>query len=298
MATNHQTAKDVVLGMSELTSEDLAYLEPYLPDSGALSAQHHSGIESGGSQGPSGVKVGQKDDTLPFVTLTYASSLDGMISLAPGLRTTLSGPETKTMTHYLRLQHDAILVGVGTAIPDDPSLNCRYPGATLETQPRPIVLDPLGRWDYARSKLAQLTMDGQGKVPWLIHVRSVRELEHAAANFCEHVYPADHSRTSSEDSSSADGRLSWRVILTELKRRGIESVMIEGGATAIASLLAQPELVDSVIVTLAPTWLGAGGVAVTPAARSEGSLRVNAARLDAASWRQFGADAVLCGRPR
>ncbi|KAK3676572.1 2,5-diamino-6-(ribosylamino)-4(3H)-pyrimidinone 5'-phosphate reductase [Recurvomyces mirabilis] len=269
--------------IGELTSDDITYLQPYLPKDGALSAQHHGGVENGGSQGPSGLNARQKNDTLPFVTLTYASSLDGMISLAPGLRTTLSGPETKSMTHYLRLQHDAILVGVG---------------ATFETQPRPIVLDPLGRWDYARSKLAQLTTDGQGKVPWLIHVRSEVELEHAAADFCEHVYPAELSRTSSEDSSPAENRLSWRVILTELKRRGIESIMIEGGATIIASLLAQSELVDSVIVTLAPTWLGAGGVAVTPAARSDGSLRVNAARLDAASWRQFGADVVLCGRPR
>src|SRR4051812_7789929 len=84
----------------------------------------------------------------PHVTLTFATSLDSQLSLAPGVRTTLSGPRSKAMTHYLRSKHDAILVGVGTAIADDPGLNCRlhgvggYGGQGLEGQPRPLILDP------------------------------------------------------------------------------------------------------------------------------------------------------------
>jgi 2,5-diamino-6-(ribosylamino)-4(3H)-pyrimidinone 5'-phosphate reductase len=64
----------------------------------------------------------------PHVTLTYAQSLDGAIAAAPGVQTALSGPESKAMTHYLRSQHDGILVGIGTAMADDPSLNCRLEG--------------------------------------------------------------------------------------------------------------------------------------------------------------------------
>ena len=72
--------------------------------------------------------------------------------------------------------------------------------------------------------------------------------------------------------------------------------MIEGGATIINDLLARPDLVDSVVVTIAPTWLGQGGVSVSPQAKTENNERVNAARLKDTVWRQFGADVVLCGR--
>ncbi len=79
-------------------AEQAARLEPYLPEA--------------------------DDDRLirPWVLLTYAASLDGEIAAAPGVRTTLSGMESKAMTHYLRTRHDAICVGVGTAEADDPGL--------------------------------------------------------------------------------------------------------------------------------------------------------------------------------
>ncbi|KAK5110523.1 hypothetical protein LTR62_005715 [Meristemomyces frigidus] len=248
-----------------LSVDDIAFLEPYLPRS---------------------------KDELPFVTLTYASSLDGMISLAPGLRTTLSGSATKSMTHYLRQYHDAILVGVGTVIADDPSLNCRYPGADFEPQPRPIVVDPRARWDYESSKLVQLSLQGKGKKPLLVHVAHGVERKNQDDGVCEHAYlPAEGEGPDSNSSS-----LDWMSMLMEFKRRGMDSVMIEGGATIISALLRRPELIDSVIVTLAPTWLGAGGVTVQPAERHEGGERVNAARLMGTAWRQFGDDAVLCGR--
>ncbi|EHK99335.1 putative 5-amino-6-(5-phosphoribosylamino)uracil reductase [Glarea lozoyensis 74030] len=89
----------------------------------------------------------------PFTTLTFATSLDSQLALSPGAPTALSGPESKAMTHYLRSRHDAILIGVGTAVADNPSLNCRiegvggYGGEGLEGQPRPIVLDPRARWE-------------------------------------------------------------------------------------------------------------------------------------------------------
>jgi len=82
----------------------------------------------------------------PFVTLTYASSLDSQISLAPGVQTLLSGPLTKHFTHHLRSCHAAILVGVNTAIADDPGLNCRIRHIVQDAQPRPIILDPQARW--------------------------------------------------------------------------------------------------------------------------------------------------------
>ncbi|KAK6881255.1 2,5-diamino-6-ribosylamino-4(3H)-pyrimidinone 5'-phosphate reductase [Candida tropicalis] len=59
----------------------------------------------------------------PFVTLTYAQSLDSKIAAQPGQQTKLSHLETKTMTHYLRSKHDSIFIGIGTVLADDPKLN-------------------------------------------------------------------------------------------------------------------------------------------------------------------------------
>ena len=59
-------------------------------------------------------------------------------------------------------------------------------------------------------------------------------------------------------------QMPWPTILRTLKAKGIDSVMIEGGATVINTLLMMPELVDVCIVTIAPTWLGSGGVNVAP----------------------------------
>ena len=107
---------------------------------------------------------GKPDRLSPlFTTLTFATSLDSQLALSPGAPTALSGPQSKGMTHYLRSRHDAILIGVGTAVADNPSLNCRlegvggYGGRNLEGQPRPVVVDPTARWDFSEdSKIFQL----------------------------------------------------------------------------------------------------------------------------------------------
>ncbi len=265
-----------------LSGEEETFIAPYLPrqnDPVTTSAQEHV-------------------VSRPFVTLTYACSLDGMISLSPGVRTTLSGPETKSMTHYLRSYHDAILVGVNTAIADDPSLNCRYPGTDPATAIRPVVLDPRWRWSVDESKAMALANQREGKVPWVIHAAHVVA---RAPNFMfepERLLVDDDGLWSSDISWNPpeSDTLKWKAILKALWQKGIRSVMIEGGATVINDLLAEPGLVDSLIVTVAPTWLGQGGVTVSPAPKVQDEVRVNAARLKDTSWRQFGQDAVLCGR--
>lgn len=268
--------------ISELSSSDLEFLSPYLPEQGT---------------GPSTSIVQDGKGELPFVTLTYASSLDSMIALAPGLRTTLSGPETKAMTHYLRLRHDAILIGAGTAVTDDPALNCRYPGVTLETQPRPVIIDPNCRFRVAEKKVFQLAAEGQGKAPWIF-----TDLLTPPNNVLEgidgqYVIVAGDTEVKTPV-TQVSSKIAWVSILKALKRKGIDSVMIEGGATVINTLLAEPGLVDTVIITIAPTWLGTGGVAVAPAPRFASEQRTNAAWLDNTSWRQFGNDVVLCGQLR
>lgn len=234
------------------------------------------------------------------VTLTFATSLDSQLSLAPGVQTALSGPESKAMTHYLRSKHDAILIGVGTAEADNPSLNCRiagvggYGGDGLEGQPRPVVIDPRGRWQFdAESKVFKLAEEGKGKAPWVftkapLDVKRARLLQNAGGrNFVTGL------------EGCPEWRVSWNYVLKVLDAEHIRSVMIEGGGAIINDLLA-PEnigLVDVVIVTIAPTWLGKGGVQVCPDERVEQRARLPVARLTNVKWMPLGEDVVLCGSP-
>ncbi len=73
----------------------------------------------------------------PLVTLAYAQSLDGCIAIRKDQQLLLSGPESHLFTHQLRAAHDAILVGIGTILADDPKLTARLVNGP---HPQPVVL--------------------------------------------------------------------------------------------------------------------------------------------------------------
>jgi 2,5-diamino-6-(ribosylamino)-4(3H)-pyrimidinone 5'-phosphate reductase len=236
----------------------------------------------------------------PFVTLTFATSLDSQLAIVPGVQTALSGPQSKAMTHFLRSKHDAILIGVGTAIADNPSLNCRiegvggYGGEGLAGQPRPVVVDPHGRWQFTEeSKVFKLAKEGRGKAPFIVTSVEPSDARRAVLESVGGKYLVlglSHEKVQKAGST-------WHIVLDALKDRGIQSVMIEGGGFVINDLLgAGPaySLINSVIVTIAPTWLGKGGVQVCP---DGGSERLPVTRLQEVKWVPLGEDVVLCGRP-
>lgn len=275
MSGSQQVSRDAL----SYPESDRSFLEPY------LSPAHRSSSRS---------------NELPFVTLTFATSLDSSLSLSPDVQTALSGPQSKAMTHYLRSRHDAILIGVGTAIADNPSLNCRlegvggYGGEDLEGQPRPVVIDPHLRWDFdGRTKVFDLAARKMGKAPYivtssdsLLFAREVKLLKELGGRFIQ-IPPGP------------SGQLSWTTILEALRGLDISSVMIEGGAHVINALLGPNDapIVDSVIVTIAPTWLGKDGALVCPEARhDENGRRLPVARLKDVRWHPLGEDVVLSGR--
>lgn len=257
-----------------ISDADAAWLQPHLPSEAAIQSAKTLGR--------------------PFVTLTFATSLDSSLSLAPGVRTRLSGPESKAMTHHLRRHHAAILVGVGTVIADDPGLNCRTNGADLDAQPRPIVLDPRGRWGFTEhSKVFEVARAGKGLAPFVLTGAAAVDPERQA------VLEAHGGKFILLDTRDSDTRFDWPSILSVLHAEGLHSLMVEGGGQVINSLLhpSYQQLVDTVIATIAPTWLGRGGVVVSPdrVQRPDGTP-VPAARLAGAAWHQFGEDMVLCGK--
>jgi 2,5-diamino-6-(ribosylamino)-4(3H)-pyrimidinone 5'-phosphate reductase len=258
-----------------------AFLEPHLPPT-------VSSVES---------------NPYPFATLTFATSLDSQLALSPGTQTILSGPQSKAMTHYLRSRHDAILIGVGTAVADNPSLNCRVEGVGgyglegLQGQPRPIILDPAARWEFTEDhKIFQLAKQGRGKAPYIITNRNaVPGQKGSLLEECGGKFIA------LDTTITNDGKheLEWKNILKALQVEGLNSVMIEGGAAVVNSLMLPENMsfISSVIVTIAPTWLGKGGVVVSPDRRYDDvGSPIAAARLDGAKWYPLGEDIVLCGK--
>ena len=243
------------------------------------------------------------------MTLTYAQSLDSQISLRPGQRTTLSGIETKAMTQFLRTNHDAILIGAGTANADNPGLNTSFShdGVSivgLAEQPRPIILDPGRSWREEKcQKMFRLAKAGVGRAPWWLICEYPVEEEGAVSptdakrdeERIEKIKAVGGGIIKSGNYGNRDEGVEWEKILKAMWDTGIRSVMIEGGATVINDLLRarNQHLVTSVIVTIAPTYLGSGGVVVAPPRSMPDE---NEARLSQTTWIPFGQDVVMAGR--
>lgn len=182
------------------------------------------------------------------------------------------------MTHYLRAYHDAILVGVGTVLADDPKLTCRYGNFS---KIRPVVIDPKGKWTYSESTLSKLCRDNSALAPYIFINKNTKidpeekKCLEAQGGFY-HVLPLED-----------DYRDNWARILEALHAYGTESVMIEGGASVINSLLLCENLVDSIIITVGPVFLGKEGVEVSPLTQVE---------LKETKWWVGEKDSVLAAR--
>ncbi|MEQ8639307.1 MAG: bifunctional diaminohydroxyphosphoribosylaminopyrimidine deaminase/5-amino-6-(5-phosphoribosylamino)uracil reductase RibD [Alphaproteobacteria bacterium] len=207
----------------------------------------------------------------PFVTLKLASSLDGRIATAGGESRWITGPQSRAHAHGLRLSHDAVLVGIGTALSDDPALTCRLPGIAADdrlAQPVRIVVDP--RLDLPPT--ARLLSSAAGAV-WLLADEAAdgarrRRLEDLGARIL--ALP-----------SGADG-LAPSAMLQALGAAGLTRVLVEGGAGVAGRLLAAG-LVDQLVWYRAPLLVGGDGVAAVG--------HLNLARLaDARRFRRLSLD--------
>src|SRR5258708_3330412 len=105
------------------------------------------------------VRARKRPRERPFVTLAYAQSVDGSISIARGLRSALSGPESLRYTHALRAGHHGILVGVGTVLADDPELRVRL---VEGRDPQPVIVD-----SHLSTPLHAKLLAQAGRRPWI-----------------------------------------------------------------------------------------------------------------------------------
>ncbi|KAJ7492361.1 dihydrofolate reductase-like domain-containing protein [Mycena latifolia] len=210
----------------------------------------------------------------PHVTLTFAQSLDGKIAGAGGAQLALSGAESMRMTHWLRTMHDAILVGIGTALNDDPQLNTRHlpPDAVPHRAPRPVVLDSRLRLPTT-CKLLRNHSAGAGRRPWVVGVAPVTADADWQAR--SDVLTAAGARVLLLPAATAHDP---SALLALLRAEGIQSLMVEGGARVIATFLGAAECIDTLLITTAPLLVGGAGVGY---AVPEGTVRRPECRL----WR-------------
>jgi diaminohydroxyphosphoribosylaminopyrimidine deaminase/5-amino-6-(5-phosphoribosylamino)uracil reductase len=177
----------------------------------------------------------------PLVTLKIAQSLDGQTASASGESKWITGDESRRYGHLLRARADAILVGIGTALADDPELTCRLPGLEGHS-PLRVVLDTrlrLTEW----SRLAQ----GAKETPTIVFTTSDGGGALAACG-------VEIVRVSKD----ARGRPELEAVLKTLAERGVNSVLVEGGASVHAAFLDR-DLVDRLEVFRASIVLGGGG---------------------------------------
>ncbi|TAL09215.1 MAG: bifunctional diaminohydroxyphosphoribosylaminopyrimidine deaminase/5-amino-6-(5-phosphoribosylamino)uracil reductase RibD [Nitrospirae bacterium] len=176
----------------------------------------------------------------PFVTLKVASTLDGKIATARGESRWITGPASRGLVHFLRSRSDAVVTGIGTVLADDPRLTART-GSAQEHAPLRIVLDP-----SLRIPLRAKVLRGR-KAPTLVVTteQSPRAKRAALRKAGAEALVLPSHR----------GRITWRALLSELGRRGIASLVIEGGAEVNASALREGA-VDRVLFFLAPRMLG------------------------------------------
>jgi len=177
----------------------------------------------------------------PLVTLKIAQSIDGKTATATGESKWITSEQARAYGHLLRARHDAVLIGIGTALADDPELTCRLPGLE-DRSPLRVILDTrlkLTEW----SKLAQ----SAGDTPTLVFTTS----EGGGGLVTCGVEIAKVAR-------DVRGRPDLKAVLAELGRRGITRLLVEGGATVHAAFLDRG-LADRLEIFRAPLLLGAAG---------------------------------------
>lgn len=219
----------------------------------------------------------------PYVILKAGMTLDGRIATASGESRWITGMRSRREVHRLRAGVDAVLVGIGTVLSDDPSLTART-GPRLDRpagrQPLRIVVDSalriplrariLSRQDVARTLVATTRRASAAKLRAL-RTQGVETI----------VLPGER------------GRVSVAALLAELGRRGITSLLVEGGSEINAAML-RAGLVQHVRLYMAPALLGGGNAKGVIGGRSPLRL-AQAVKLKRLVTRTVGADVVVEG---
>jgi riboflavin-specific deaminase-like protein len=212
----------------------------------------------------------------PLVTVSYAQSVDGSIATRNREQLQLSGHQSLVVTHRIRATCDAVVIGINTLMVDNPLLTVRL---IRGTSPQPIVLD-----SKLRIPLQARLLDRTDRSCWLACTdRNDPERIDAVQNRGAKVITCHRDQ---------QGRVDLSHLLHLLGKRGIRSIMVEGGSQVISSFI-EARLVDQMIITIAPRLVGGLQVLDRPAV-ANGSLL----RLNPLSYQPCGPDLILWAQPQ
>ena len=181
------------------------------------------------------------------------------------------------LTHRLRAAHDAILVGIGTVLADDPRLTVRLVGGL---DPQPVILDSHLRMSEEAALLKE------HRHPWVATLedsehKKIEALEGAGARLLR--IPGD-----------GQGHVALPALLQRLAALDVKRLMVEGGASVITGFIAQ-RLVNLVVITIAPVFVG--GLGSIDRSFSQPSAQAVFPRLEDLHAAQMGSDLIVWGTP-
>ncbi len=189
-------------------------------------------------------------DARPLFTLKTASTLDGRIATHTGESHWITGAPARARGHAMRASADAVMVGIGTALADDPRLDCRLPGLA-DRSPVRIVVDSRSRLPLT----SRLVRTARETPTWLLTL---------AGQNARHRAFADAGVEVIEVAPDVDGNLDLEVSASALGGRGLTRVLVEGGGRLAAGLL-RTGLVDRLVWFRAPRLIGGDGLPATEA---------------------------------
>lgn len=213
----------------------------------------------------------------PLVRLKLASSLDGRIATVTGESRWITGEDARREVQMMRARHDAVMVGIGTVLADDPDLTCRIEGLRATPLVR-VVLDR-----QARTPLTSRLVAGVPQHPlWILHGPE------ADRQHCEALARAGVKLL--EVPVAASG-LDLPAAMAALATHGLTRILVEGGA-ALAAALLRADLVDRLAWFHAPGVIGGDGLPATQALGVQSLAEIK--RFIPVSSSQWGADQLSC----
>ncbi|HIC28772.1 MAG TPA: bifunctional diaminohydroxyphosphoribosylaminopyrimidine deaminase/5-amino-6-(5-phosphoribosylamino)uracil reductase RibD [Rhodospirillales bacterium] len=181
----------------------------------------------------------------PLITLKTATTLDGRVATAKGQSKWITGAPARAFAHGLRAENDAIMIGIGTALADQPSLTCRLPGME-DRSPVRIVAD-----STLRLPVESPLVETAGDVPtWVVTVKSADQDKRQAleAKGIEVI----------EVAAGNDGRPDLIAVVMELGGRGLTRLLVESGGDLAAALI-KHDLADRLAWFRSPKLIGGDG---------------------------------------
>ncbi len=217
----------------------------------------------------------------PFVLLKAASTLDGKIATADGSSQWVSNAPARRFAHRLRHANDAIMVGVGTVLADDPQLTCRLEYKSLCRHPLRVILDSNLRTPPG-AKIVSGDLPGETLIAAVEGADPERAKKLVRKGVSVEYFPR-----------SADGKIDLTALTDALGKRDITSVLVEGGGRVLAACLAAG-IADKLALVLAPKIVG-GESAITSFHGELARTMDDARRIYHLTIRRLGEDWLLEG---